>query len=122
MAFALCRLATLRFSGFATCSGPPSHCRPSAQDKASWRGHTITLVYGSSQFETADVCGGVSKREMSQKLSKYFRFAFEDRTSRSIRELTGFCRPPKWAVVLLRRSFVRRLYPNLLTLARRRLN
>jgi hypothetical protein len=64
-------------------------CRPSAQDKASWRGHTITLVDSSSQFETADVCGGVSKREMSQKLSKSFRFAFEERTSRSIRELTA---------------------------------
>ena len=38
-------------SGFATCSGPPSHCRPSAQDKASWQGQTSILVYGSSQFE-----------------------------------------------------------------------
>jgi hypothetical protein len=59
-------------------------CRPSAQDKASWRGQTITLVYGSSQFEAVDVGGGVSKRKMSQKLSKCFRFAFEERTSKSI--------------------------------------
>ena len=44
-------LSTLRFSGFATCTGPPSHCRPSAPDKASWRGHASTLVDGSSQFE-----------------------------------------------------------------------
>src|SRR5262249_60082060 len=34
-ALARCRLATLRFNGFATCSEPPSHRRPSAQDKAS---------------------------------------------------------------------------------------
>jgi hypothetical protein len=49
-ALAPCRLATLRFGGFATCTGPPSHCRPSAQDKASWRGQTSTLVDGSSQL------------------------------------------------------------------------
>ena len=32
-ALARCCLSTLRFSAFATCSGPPSHCRPSAQDE-----------------------------------------------------------------------------------------
>jgi hypothetical protein len=41
----------LRLFRFATCFGPPSHCRPSAQDKALWRGQTSTLVDGSSQFE-----------------------------------------------------------------------
>src|SRR5262249_39448426 len=45
-ALARCRLSTLRFSVFATCTGAPSHCRPSAQDKASWRGQTSTLIDG----------------------------------------------------------------------------
>src|SRR5215475_7807270 len=44
-----CRLRSLRVRGFATCTGPPSHCRPSAQDKASWRGQPSTRGDGSSQ-------------------------------------------------------------------------
>src|SRR5262249_24466351 len=48
---ARCRLSTLRLSGLATCSGPPSLCCPSAQDKASWRDQTSTPRKGSSQLE-----------------------------------------------------------------------
>src|SRR6516162_10232319 len=79
-ALAPSRLLALRFSRFATCSGPPSHCRPSAQDKASWRDQASTLVDGSSQFEQGRCSRGVSSREVSQKLNKCFRFARE-RTS-----------------------------------------
>ena len=69
-ALAPSRLLALRFSRFATCSGPPSHCRPSAQDKASWRDQASTLVDGSSQFEQGRCSRGVSKREVPQKLNK----------------------------------------------------
>jgi hypothetical protein len=63
---------------FATCSGPPSHCRPSAQDKASWRGQTSTAVDGSSQFERS-----FKKRSVS-KTALILPVCLRKRTSRSI--------------------------------------
>ena len=77
------RLATLRFGGFAACSGPPSHCRPSAQDKASWRGQTSTLVVVRHNLRGRS-SPRFSKREVSQKLSKCFRFASKSGPRRSI--------------------------------------
>jgi hypothetical protein len=53
----------LHFSGFATCSGASSHCRPLAQDKASWRGQASTSVDGSSQFDRSRCLRAVSKRK-----------------------------------------------------------
>ena len=54
-------LATLRFSWFGSCSAPPSHCRPSAQDihyrgsrLAHWRAERgwLTSHFGSNISRT----------------------------------------------------------------------
>ena len=52
--------------GFATCSGAPSHCRPSAQDKASWRDQTSTPGDGSSQCVGVTFALGLKKRSFSK--------------------------------------------------------
>jgi hypothetical protein len=61
----------LRVRGFATCSGPPSHCRPSAQDKASWRGQTSTWVDGSSQCAAVTFALGLKTRNVSKTEQRF---------------------------------------------------
>ena len=65
-AFTRCRLRSLRVRGFATCSGAPSHCRPSAHDKASWRDQTSTPGDGSSQCVGVTFALGLKKRSFSK--------------------------------------------------------
>ena len=59
-------LRALRFCWFVTCSGAPSHCRPSAQDKASWRDQTSTPGDGSSQCVGVTFALGLKKRSFSK--------------------------------------------------------
>src|SRR5262249_10993553 len=62
-ALARCRLSTLRFSVFAASSGAPSHCRPSAQDKA---GQPSTLGLASG---TKSPIGVIKRHAQSLKRS-----------------------------------------------------